>query len=256
MGALKPIIPPPDGNGIKEVLFLMGETMIGCFYIRRGGLQYLGFHFLQQIYFTVLECLVTSALMGIMVGLLVIIPMVSLDISQLDILRQIYDVAVYHTLLPIMLIFLVIGRSGNAITSELGSLRINRTLESLASMGIEPYHFLVLPRVLAMIVSLVILYVWTTIWSVVCVTALSVIKRHASLQGVINALTHNLGMMDFLLTFVLLAYVGVVLVAVHSYFGLTATSKMAIARNLPRAFIWSLFLSLTMVILFSAIRHA
>ena len=72
----------------------------------------------------------------------------------------------------------------------------------------------------------------------------------------IYALTHNLGMMDFLLTFVLLAYVGVVLVAVHSYFGLTATSKMAIARNLPRAFIWSLFLSLTMVILFSAIRHA
>ena len=67
-----------------------------------------------------------------------------------------------------MLIFLVIGRSGNAITSELGSLRINRTLESLASMGIEPYHFLVLPRVLAMMVSLVVLYIWTTAWSVVC----------------------------------------------------------------------------------------
>ncbi len=255
MGTLKPIIPPPAGNGIKEILFLMGETVIGCFYIRRGGFQYLAFHFFQQIYFTAVECLVTSALMGIMVGLLVIIPMVSLNIIQLDILRMIYDAAVYHTLLPIMLIFLVIGRSGNAITSELGSLRINRTLESLAGMGIEPYHFLVLPRVLAMMVSLSLLYIWTTLWSVACVTVLSVVELHTSIKGVIHALVHHIEFMDFLLTFVLLAYVGAVLVVVHAYFGLAATSKMVVARNLPRAFIWSLFLSLTMVILFSAIRH-
>lgn len=255
MPALKPVIPPPAGSGIREILFLMGETIIGCFHIRRGGFQYLGFQVIQQVYFTAVQCLVASALLGVMVGVMVIIPMVSLDISELNILRTIYDAAVYHTLLPIMLIFLVIGRSGNAITSELGSLRVNRTLESLAAMGIEPYHFLVLPRVVAMVVSLIMLYIWTTLWSVLSVTILGPAKLHASAKGIVSALIHHVKCTDFLLTFVLLAYVSVVMVVVHAYFGLAATSKMMIARNLPRAFIWSLFVNLTLVVLFSALRH-
>lgn len=253
MSALKPLIPPPAGNGLKEVLFLAGETMIGCFHIRRGGFQYLSFHIIQQIYFTAVQCLIPSALMGAMVGLMVIIAMSSLDLNQLDLLRTIFDAAVYHTLLPIMLIFLVIGRSGNAITSELGSLRINRSLESLAGMGIEPYHFLVLPRVLAMVVSLIMLYIWTMLWSVLSVTLLGITKLNASAKGMIIALVHHFDYTHFLFTFVLLACVAVVMVMVHAYFGLTATSKMMVARNLPRAFIRSIFLSLTLVILFSAI---
>jgi phospholipid/cholesterol/gamma-HCH transport system permease protein len=255
MKTLKPELPTGADDRVKEILFLMGETVFACFFIRRGGFQFLSFHFVQQIYFTGMQCLITSGLLGVMVGLMVIIPLVSLDIQQLEILRIVYDAAVYHTLIPILMVLLVIGRSGNAITSELGMFRINGTLESLASMGIEPYHFLVLPRFLAMVMSLFILYVWTTLWSIICVATVAVIQLNASMAGIVKVMLNNMQIQDFLLTFVLLAYIAFTIVVIHCYFGLTATSKIMIARNLPLAFISSFFSSLTIVIVFSVIRH-
>lgn len=49
--------------------------------------------------------------------------------------------------------------SGAAITAELGELRANQAIEHLAAMGVNPYGFFVMPR-LIVTVSLLILIFW------------------------------------------------------------------------------------------------
>ena len=51
-------------------------------------------------------------------------------------------------LAPLLTAIMVAGRSGSAITAELGSMRMREEIDALRVMGLEPVNVLVLPRVL------------------------------------------------------------------------------------------------------------
>jgi phospholipid/cholesterol/gamma-HCH transport system permease protein len=52
---------------------------------------------------------------------------------------------------------MVAGRSGSAITAEIGSMRIREEFDALRVMGVDPYQALMLPRTLALIIGLPLL---------------------------------------------------------------------------------------------------
>jgi phospholipid/cholesterol/gamma-HCH transport system permease protein len=52
---------------------------------------------------------------------------------------------------------MVAGRSGSSYTAELGSMKMREEIDALRTMGFDPVHILVLPRVLALIVALPLL---------------------------------------------------------------------------------------------------
>jgi phospholipid/cholesterol/gamma-HCH transport system permease protein len=52
---------------------------------------------------------------------------------------------------------MVAGRSGSAYTAELGSMKMREEIDALLTMGLDPVEVLILPRVLALIVTLPIL---------------------------------------------------------------------------------------------------
>ena len=58
---------------------------------------------------------------------------------------------------PLLTAIMVAGRSGSAITAELGSMRMREEIDALRVMGLDPLNVLVLPRVLALIISLPLL---------------------------------------------------------------------------------------------------
>jgi phospholipid/cholesterol/gamma-HCH transport system permease protein len=60
---------------------------------------------------------------------------------------------------PLITAVIVIGRSGSAITAELGTMKVAEEIEALNVMGIDPVKFLVVPRLLAMIIMMPMLTV-------------------------------------------------------------------------------------------------
>ncbi|MBV1707010.1 MAG: ABC transporter permease [Hyphomicrobiales bacterium] len=52
---------------------------------------------------------------------------------------------------------MVAGRSGSAITAELGSMKMREEIDALQVMGLDPVEVLVIPRLLALIISLPLL---------------------------------------------------------------------------------------------------
>lgn len=61
---------------------------------------------------------------------------------------------------PLLVGVVVIGRSGSAVTAELGTMKVGEEIEALEVMSINPIRFLVVPRFLAMIVMLPVLTVF------------------------------------------------------------------------------------------------
>lgn len=63
-------------------------------------------------------------------------------------------VSLLRELGPLLLGVIVIGRSGSAVTAELGTMKVSEEIEALEVMAINPIRFLIVPRVLAMLVML------------------------------------------------------------------------------------------------------
>jgi len=54
---------------------------------------------------------------------------------------------------PLMTAIVVAGRSGAAYAAELGTMRVNQEIDALWTLGLDPYRFLVFPRLVAMAVA-------------------------------------------------------------------------------------------------------
>lgn len=58
---------------------------------------------------------------------------------------------------PLMTAIIVAGRSGAAFAAELGTMRVSEEIDALHTLGLDPFPFLVFPRVLALVIVLPLL---------------------------------------------------------------------------------------------------
>jgi len=62
-------------------------------------------------------------------------------------------VSALREMAPLMAAILITGRSGSAITAEIGTMRVNEEIDALEVMGIDPIRYLVAPRFMAMVLA-------------------------------------------------------------------------------------------------------
>ena len=60
-------------------------------------------------------------------------------------------------LAPVMMAILIAGRIGSAMAAEIGSMRVYQEIDALRTMNINPVHYLVLPRLVAIAAALPLL---------------------------------------------------------------------------------------------------
>ena len=58
---------------------------------------------------------------------------------------------------PVITAILVAGRSGAAITAQLGTMKVNEEIDAISVLGLSPFAVLVFPRIIALVVSLPLL---------------------------------------------------------------------------------------------------
>ena len=58
---------------------------------------------------------------------------------------------------PVISALMVTGRAGSALTAEIGIMRISEQIDALDAMALNPYKYLVIPNLLAGIISLPLL---------------------------------------------------------------------------------------------------
>src|SRR5437762_6393847 len=62
-------------------------------------------------------------------------------------------------LAPVMMSILIAGRIASAMAAEIGSMRVYQEIHALRTMNINPIHYLVLPRLVAIAIALPLLVI-------------------------------------------------------------------------------------------------
>ena len=103
-----------------------------------------------------------ASFLALALGLVVIGQTVSLlsRVGVTGLLGTVMVSAVVRELGPLLAAALVLARAGTANVVELGTARAQGEVESLESLGIDPIHYLVMPRVIGMAVGMFALTVY------------------------------------------------------------------------------------------------
>ncbi len=98
-------------------------------------------------------------LISFMIGIiLAFVGVMQLSIFGADIyVAALLAIAITRILGAIMTGIIMAGRTGAAYAAQIGAMRINQEIDALTVMGISPFDYLILPRILALTVSMPIL---------------------------------------------------------------------------------------------------
>lgn len=65
--------------------------------------------------------------------------------------------AICRELSPILVAIIVAGRSGSAFTAQIGTMKLNEEIDAMETLGLSPMRVLVVPRMLALMISMPLL---------------------------------------------------------------------------------------------------
>jgi phospholipid/cholesterol/gamma-HCH transport system permease protein len=106
-----------------------------------------------------------TALVGFLIGV-VLAYLMSQQLRQFGadaFIVNILGLSLIRELGPVLAAILIAGRSGSAITAQIGVMRVTEELDAMRVMGIAKGYRLVLPRAIAMALAMPLLTVWTTL---------------------------------------------------------------------------------------------
>ena len=110
----------------------------------------------RQLLFTAVDAVPLVIRFGAAVGILIIVE-AALWIDALgvttDVMIPMLWRAVVREVGPLLACLVVIGRSGVAISTELATMMVSGEVEVLDAQGIDPMTYLVMPRILAVVIS-------------------------------------------------------------------------------------------------------
>jgi len=84
-------------------------------------------------------------------------------------------------LAPVMMSILIAGRIGSAMAAEIGSMQVYQEIDALRTMNINPIHYLVLPRLVAIAIALPVLVLFSILVGWVGGAAVAVFNQKISI---------------------------------------------------------------------------
>ena len=101
-------------------------------------------------------------------------------------------ISITRELAPLITAIVVAGRTGSSYTAQLGTMKITEEIDAMRIMGFEPHRFLVLPRIIALMISLPLMIFFADIIGIAGGMIVSNIHLNISYAEFINRLQNVL----------------------------------------------------------------
>jgi phospholipid/cholesterol/gamma-HCH transport system permease protein len=193
-----------------------------------------------------------TALVGFLIGV-VLAYLISQQLKQFGadaFIVNILGISLIRELGPVLAAILIAGRSGSAITAQIGVMRVTEELDAMRVMGIAHSYRLVMPRALALAVVMPLISVWTTISALVGGMLAADLAMGITPSFFINALPAAVDAANLTLATAKSMVFGVLIALIGCHFGLRVKPN---TESLGQGTTASVVTSITVVILVDAL---
>jgi len=186
------------GSNTGFILTFLGDT---CFsflrFLRHPGSLRLN-DTIENMKRVGLDALPIVGLISFLLGLIMAF-MSSVQLQQFGAniyVASLVGISMTRELGPIMTAIIVAGRSGSSFAAEIGTMKISEELDALSTMGINPNHFLVLPRVIAACLVVPILTLFSDLFAIAGGLLVGVTMLDLTISGYTNQTINTLTLFD------------------------------------------------------------
>jgi phospholipid/cholesterol/gamma-HCH transport system permease protein len=188
----------------------------------------------QQIFLAGVRLLPMVVFLSLALGLVIIGQTVALlsRVGATDYAGLVMVTVVVRELGPMVTALLVLARVGTGIVIELGTARALGEIEALEALGIDPIHYLVMPRVIGLAVAILGLTVYLILMALVSGYIFIFVQDVPLLPGVyFSQLAAALHWQDFALLALKTVSFGIVIAIVTCYQGLARQLRLEDVAN-------------------------
>jgi phospholipid/cholesterol/gamma-HCH transport system permease protein len=208
--------------------------------------------FSGQIYQFGTTALPITALVGLLIGV-VLAYLTSQQLRQYGaetFIVNILGLSLIRELGPVLAAVLIAGRSGSAITAQIGVMRVTEELDAMRVMGIPHGFRLVMPRVLALAIAMPLISMWTSMAALFGGMIAADLSLDISPSYFLSALPRAVPLSNLWLAMSKSAVFGILIALIGCYFGMKVKPN---TESLGRGTTSSVVTSITVVILVDAL---
>ena len=264
------VVPPPPpidwlgwvraiGRGLevgidhgRDLLILTGQLLFNLVSMLANPLRGPWREISAQVFRTGAQALGITALVGFLIGIV----LSYLSAQQLSMfgagqfIVKLLGVAIVRELGPVLAAILVAGRSGSAITAQIGVMRVTQELDAMQVMGISYGQRLVLPRVIALALTMPLLVLWTDAMALIGGMIAAKFELGLTITWFSQSLPDAIGLKNYWIGMIKGVTFGVWVALVACHFGLRIEPN---TESLGKGTTASVVTSITGVILIDAI---
>lgn len=208
------------------------------------GCRPVGRVYLKQVYFTGFESLKIVIIISLTIGTVLIAQIINLvGAGNESLIGKVAVWVVIRELGPLLTAIIVIARSGTAIATELGSMKINGEIDSVESLGIPAEQYLILPRILGVTTAVIALTIYFEIFSILGGFLVASLGWHVSFEKLTEGILLTLTVTELSVSVIKSLFFGLFLTAVCCKYGLeVGRSSTQIPQAATKAVMQSLFM--------------
>jgi phospholipid/cholesterol/gamma-HCH transport system permease protein len=193
-----------------------------------------------------------TALVGGLIGV-VLAYLTSQQLRQFGADAYIVDIlgiALVRELGPMLAAILIAGRSGSAITAQIGVMRVTDELDAMRVMGISHTYRLVMPRAMALSIAMPLISAWTTVAGLIGGMVAADLSLGITPVFFLNALPGAVSVQNLVLGMSKSVVFGVLIALIGCHFGLRVEPN---TQSLGSGTTASVVTAITVVILVDAL---
>lgn len=149
---------------VVDITTLIGQLLLDCGHILRRPADMPWRETSANLFKSGVRAMPVTALVGFLIGVVLsYLSSLQLRTFGADIyIVNILGMGIIRELGPVLVAVLVAGRSGSAMTAQLGVMRVTEEIDALTTMGVSQSLRLVFPKVAALAVAMPLLVLWTS----------------------------------------------------------------------------------------------
>ncbi len=220
------------GNGIETARQVGAFALIAAGTLvteRRRATRVIGPLVQSQVARAGVRVLPIICFMGVAIGALIVsqTTLLLVQVGQADLVGPLLATVVVRELAPLTAALVVLARVGTATVAELGLARAMGEVEALEALGIDPVHYLVVPRLVGMSAAVVCLAAYLVLTSLGAGYVVAFMRGLAMTPGdFAGAVAGALSWVDFPLLALKTAGFGVLTSMIICFHGLARPLRM------------------------------
>lgn len=155
-------------SDLKYMISFIGDVCLSLLYVFSHPKSLRSDDTLSYMQKTGVDALPIVGLISFLLGLIMAF-MSSVQLRQFGaniLVASLVSLSMVRELGPIMTAIIVAGRSGSAFAAEIGTMKISEEVDALFTMGFDPTRFLVVPKIIATVIMVPILTLFSNVFAI------------------------------------------------------------------------------------------